>query len=338
MGYARRGSENKLSKKQKKTDKSLPLGLKLLLVLLLTCSIVGTGLFAGLAYNNIFSLVFAVPSAIIGFISLLFLLKDYKNAKKEKTTKWYADKYLAALVPVLVMAAIVLIADGSDTNEPVMYAGILMFPVISVFVAPNAALYALKDMKGWKRIFYGKGNLENFKDNKEFYTVKTPVSFEKRIFRAVVKDQILNGFTLISLMVIGAIAGLISILTYDSHSVAPGDVFGAIIYVRARRGTGVMAFILLVIAVFGFPVLVYYLTNAIYKLRTVAGHKYMAYHAVVKSVNSYKIKIERDGRKYEYKYGTLVGMKENQIKDTPATLIFIPDDVLVFPDEVVNSQ
>ena len=99
-----------------------------------------------------------------------------------------------------------------------------------------------------------------------------------------------------------------------------------------------MAFILLVIAVFGFPVLVYYLTNAIYKLRTVAGHKYMAYHAVVKSVNSYKIKIERDGRKYEYKYGTLVGMKENQIKDTPATLIFIPDDVLVFPDEVVNSQ
>lgn len=39
-----------------------------------------------------------------------------------------------------------------------------------------------------------------------------------------------------------------------------------------------------------------------------------------------------------YKYGTLVGMKENQVNDTPATLIFIPDDVLIFPDEVLNSQ
>ena len=326
-----------MSKTKKKTDKSLPIGLKLLLILLLTFSMVGTGLFAGLAYINIYSLFFAVPSVIVAFISLLFLLKDYKTAKKEKTSKWYLDKYLAAFVSVWVIAAIVLIADGSDKNEMVLYVGILMFPLISILVAPNAVMYALKDVKGWKRIFYGKGNLEKFKDNKEFYTVKAPVDFEKRIFRTVVKDQILNGFTLISLMIIGAIAGLISILTYDSHSVAPGDVFGAIMYVRVRRGTGVMAFILLVIAVFGFPVLVYYLTNAIYKLRIVAGHKYMAYHAVVKSVNSYKIMIDRDGRKYEYKYGTLVGMKEKQVNNTPAILIFIPDDVLIFPDEVVHG-
>ena len=327
-----------MSKRKKKTDNSLPTGIKLLLVLLLACSFVGTGIFAGLAVKNIYTLVFAVPSAIIAFITLLILLRDFKNTKKEKTAKWYVDKCLMALIPIWVMAAIVLIADGSDKNEPVMYVGILMFPVISILISPNAALYALGDTKGWKRIFYGKGNLESFKDNKEFYWVKTPVSFEKRIIRAVVKDQILNVFTLISLMVIGAIAGLISILTYDSHRVSPGDVLGAIIYVRARRGTGIMAFILLVIAVFGFPILVYYLTNAIYKLRIVAGHKYMAYHAIVKSVNNYKVRIYSDGRRYEYKFGTLVGMKENQIKDTPATLIFIPDDVLIFPDEVVNSQ
>lgn len=59
----------------------------------------------------------------------------------------------------------------------------------------------------------------------------------------------------------------------------------------------------------------------------------MAYHAVVKYMNSYNMKIDSDGRRYEYKYGILVGMKEKQVHDTPAVLIFIPDDVLIFPDE-----
>ncbi len=199
-------------------------------------------------------------------------------------------------------------------------------------------MYALKDLKEWKRIFYGNGNLENFKDNKDFYWVKTPVALEKRIFRTVVRDQILNVFTVISFLAIVAIVGLISILTYDSHSVAPGDVIGAIFYVRVRRGTGFMAFILLIVAVFGLPILVYCITNIIYKLRIVVGHKYMAYHAVVKFVNSYKVRIDSDGRHYDYKFASLVGMKENQVNDTPATLIFIPDDVLIFPDEVLNPN
>jgi hypothetical protein len=35
----------------------------------------------------------------------------------------------------------------------------IMLPAISILVAPNAALYALRDMKDWKKIFYDKGNL-----------------------------------------------------------------------------------------------------------------------------------------------------------------------------------
>ena len=59
----------------------------------------------------------------------------------------------------------------------------------------------------------------------------------------------------------------------------------------------------------------------------------MAYHAVVKYMDTYKMVIDSGNRKYEYKYSTLVGMKEKQVHDTPAVLIFIPDDVLIFPDE-----
>ena len=298
---------------------------------------VGLGICVGFVVKDVFSLVFAAPAAILAFIMLLILLKDYKTEKKEKTTKWYVDKFIAGLVPVWVIAAISVIAIGSEENESVMYAGFLMFPVISILIAPNAALYAVRDAKGWKRIFYGKGNLERFKEDKVFYTIKGPVPFEKRIIRAVIKEQVLNVFTVVAVMFIGAAAGILSILTYDSHSVSPGDVIGAIFYVRVRRGTGIMAFILLLIVVFGFPAFVYYITNFIYKLRIVAGHKYIAYHAVVSSMDTYKMRINSNGREYKYDYATLVGMRSDQIHDTPAVMIFIPDDVLIFPDEVVNK-
>ena len=334
-----------MSKKKKKPEKSLSIGLKLLLILLFSCSTVAFAVSAAFAFQDAYSLVIAVPAGIIALVTILILLKDYKpaqNAKTKKTAtktaKWYVDKIIAALVLLGVVFAVFLIAVGAGENEAVMYAGFLLFPLISILIAPNAVLYALKDMKDWKGIFYGKGNLGSFKDNKVFYWVKAPVAFEKRLFWAVVKDQILNIGAAITLMVFAAGAGLFSILTYDSHSVAPGDILGAIFYVRVRRGTGVMAFILLLVVVFGFPLFVYYITNAVNKLRIIAGHKYMAYHAVVKSVNTYKVRIDSDGRNYEYKYGTLVGMREKQVQETPATLIFIPDDVLIFPDEVFEKH
>jgi hypothetical protein len=316
----------------KKTDKSLSTGKKLLVIMLLSCSLVMLGVSVGFAYLNIYSLFFAAPSGILAFVMLLILLKDYKPASKEKTTKWFVDKYLVALVTVWIISAIILIAVGCNKNETVMYAGFLVLPLISILVAPNAALYALRDMKDWEKIFYDKGNLGEIKDNKDFYSIKAPVTFENRLFLAVVKDQILNIFTVISVMVVGAIAGLIAILIYDSLSVSPGDLFGAIVYVKLRQRTGLMAFILLLVVVFGFPIFVYYVTNVIYKLRIVAGHKYMAYHAIVNSMNNGQIKIDRDKRKYNSKYCTLVGMREKEVNNTPAVLIFIPDDVFVFPD------
>lgn len=331
-----------MGKTKKKKDKTLSIGKKLIAIMLLSCSLVGLGFSVGFSFQNIYSLGIAVPAGIIAFISLLILLKDYKIEKKgktaTKTTKWYVDKFFVALVPVWVLSAIILISTGYDENETIMYAGFLMFPVISILIAPNAVFYALKDMKGWKRIFTGNGNLDRFKDNEDFYTVKVPVSFEKRLFLAVVRDQILNINAAVAVMVIAAVCGLISILTYDSHSVSPGNVIGAIFYVRVRRGTGYMAFILLLVLVFGFPLFVYYITNAIYKLRTVAKHKYIAYHAIVKNVNTYKMIVDCDGRHYEYKFGTLVGMREKHVKDTPAVLIFIPDDVFIFPDKTVKTK
>ena len=135
------------------------MGIKLLLILLLSCSWAGTGICIGYAVKDSFSLALMVPAAVIAFITYLFLLKDYKTKKKDKTAKWYVDKFIVGLIPVFVIAAITIIVIGYDEDETLMYLGSLMFPVMSILIAPNAALYAIRDMKDWKRILYGNGNV-----------------------------------------------------------------------------------------------------------------------------------------------------------------------------------
>ena len=138
------------NKKKKQSDNSLSLGKKLGIILLLSCSLVATGVFGALSINNTAALVFAVPAGILAFVSLMILLKDYKieekgkKAKTIKPVKWYIDKLLAGLVPVLVIAALVLIITYSEEDNPVLYVtGFLIFPVLSIAISPIAALYSL---------------------------------------------------------------------------------------------------------------------------------------------------------------------------------------------------
>ena len=333
------------NKKKKQSPDSLSNGKKLIIILLLSCSLVAFGVFAALSFNNVAALTFAVPTGILAFVLLFVLLKDYKIEKKgkrtkeAKTAKWYLDKFLAGLVPVLVIAALVLIITYSEEDNPVLYvAGFLIFPVLSIAISPNAALYSLKDMKDWKKIFYGKGNLQNFKDNKDFYNVKTPLPYERKIYWAVVKDQFLNISTVLVIMFFISVIAILKMMRGVPDGIAPGNLIGAIIYVRAKRAMGFRFFVLLSICVFGFPVFVWYVTNAISKLRIISKHEYIAYHAVVASVNGYVMYINSDdGRKYKYDYCSLIGMKAKQVKNTSATLVFIPDDVLMFPDEVFEK-
>ena len=328
-------------KKKKQSSNSLSIGKKLLIILLLSCSLVATGVFAALSFSNTAALVLAVPAGVLAFVLLFILLKDYKIEKKGKTAgttkpvKWYIDKLLAGLVPVLVISALVLIITYSEEDNPVFYVtGFLIFPVLSIAISPNAALYSLKDMKDWKKIFYGKGNLENFKDNKDFYSIKPPLPYERKIYRAVVKDQFLNISTVLVIMFFISVITILKMMRGVPDGIAPGNLIAAIIYVRAKRAMGFRFFVFLFICVFGFPVFVWYVTNAISKLRIISKHEYIAYHAVVARVNGYVMYINSDdGRKYKYDYCSLIGMRAKQVNNTPATLVFIPDDVLVFPDK-----
>ena len=89
----------------------------------------------------------------------------------------------------------------------------------------------------------------------------------------------------------------------------------------------------ILIVTFAIPIIAYYITNAVYRLRIVRHHEYIAYHAIVNRVDGYTIKINQDGRNYRYDYCSCVGIRAKNVNDTGATLIFIPDDVLLFPDK-----
>ena len=331
------------NKNTQKTGKPFPVGVALLLILLLSCTAVAACISLGFVIDALIKvitegdradmlavciLVFAVLTAIL--LGLLYVLIRHRDTeKKNRFTENYRDDVIIVFIFLVVGAAVTLFALGNKDIEFLI--ALAMFPAVGIISTPNAVRYALKDMKKWEKIFYGNGNLHICKENNNFYKVKTPVSFERKLFWVVFKNQVLDHVTVIAIMLLIVNAGIIRMII-GKHKAAPG-LIGAIVHVRIERSAGFLFFALVFIAAFGIPILAYYVTNAACRLSVVRKHKYIAYHAIVKSVRSYKLSINEEGRHYKYNYATCVGIREKNVHDTKAVLIFIPDDVLVFPDK-----
>ena len=329
-------------------DKHLSTGKKLLVALFFSISVIFLGIFLGFfikyfylgitTHNNdlidesFMSLVASFIIGIIFFITIIILLKDYDRNKKEKNKKWYIDKILFALTPVWITVATVLFSFGYEENESIyILFSVILFLIIGILTTPNVILYALNDMKNWKSIFYNKGNIAKHKMVAGFYMMTTPVSFERKIYFAVIKEQLLNIFTVILCIMLFIIIGLFN-SAYEAIG-TPGNIIYAIIHTKAVRMEGYFFFGSVFLAAFWIPIFAYYITNALYKLRIVKRHEYIAYHAIVDKVDTSKISINNSGVHYKYDYCACVGIKSKNINKTKSILIFIPDDLLLFPDK-----
>ena len=327
--------------------KPLSTGKKLLIMLLFSISLVFFGIFLGFFIKFLYlgiinndkdnidmSLITLVVSFFIGlvfFITLISILKFYDRNKKEKNIKWYIDKILVALIPVSITVAAVLYSFfKEDTEVAYLVFSITLFLFIGIITTPNVVLYAIDDMKNWKDIYSKNGNLGNPKKPSQFYKMSSPVSFEKKIYTAVIKNELLNIFTVALLIITILIVALFK-SSYNYLGIK-GDIFYAYFHTQSIRSEGYMFFISLFLEAFWIPVFAYYITNFIYKIRVVKRHEYIAYHAIVDKVDTFKIRINNSGFHYKYDYCSCVGIKAKNINKTKATLIFIPDDVLLFPD------
>ena len=278
-----------------------------------------------------------VISGIVEVALMHGLLKGYdKVPEKKKTLKWHFDKQLIPMYVVGITTALVLITTRYDDNEGLyLITGAALFPLMGITATPNIVRYALREMKDWKDAFYKRGNLYKSKDSTDFYRIRKPLPCEGRMCFTVVRNQlmILVGVILIMLLIVYAYISSRSV----PDSVPAGDIAQAVIFVRRRRGQGPLFFMMIFVVTFAIPIIAYCITYAVNKLRVIVRYEYIAYHVNVKKVDGSEVTIDRDGKVFHYKDCTLVGIRAKKVNNTGATLVFIPDDILLIPDKVVKT-
>ena len=331
----------------KNKKKTLSNGKKLLVALFFSVSVIFLGIFLGFFIKDFFlgitthdndlldesfiSLFFSFIIGLIFFATIMILLRNYDKNKKEKNVKWYIDKILFALTPVWMTVAMVLYSFYNEEDEVIyLLFSVILFLIIGIISTPNVVIYALKDMKNWKDIIYKNGNLGYCKNAKGFYRTNKRVPYERRLFFTVLRDQLLDIFTIV-LVILFLVMRYLFLKSSDSFE-GKGNIFYAIIHTKSIRADGYMFFGAVFLAAFWIPIFAYYITNAIYKLRVVKRHEYIVFHAIVDEVDTFKLRIKNKYVNFKYDYCSCVGIKAKDINKTKSILIFVPDDLVLFPD------
>ena len=329
---------NKVPRKKLSTTVTLILSLLFVIVLVLF------GICIGFLINSILnqSIIDITANIVISllvctiYMLLLIILMRNSDIKNVHPLKWYINNILIGLIIAFIIAAITVFTLGTEEGININYlVGFGIFPLIGIITTPNIVKYVKNDTQRWKHIFYKNGNLENIKDSKDYYRVETPVSFEKKILSSVYKHQVLNILVVIAIMSIVVFACYHYMTTDHSYT---NNVAANLVRIRAKRSFGFILFLSIFFLAFAIPIVAFYIANALKKIRVVRKHEYIAYHVIISSVTSGKISIYDKNKSFRYNYCTCVGIKEKDIHDTPATLIFIPDDVLLFPDNETYKE
>lgn len=334
-------------KKKTKKEKKMPIWLTLILILLISAAFVlfcvGTGYFIDAIVAFITKTVeeeqklqYTLTVAIMGTLHLFFfisLILGRMPFVKKKEGESYREDILGMFMIVLVLSAVMLIALSNMHDRIIdMIVAAIMFPTAGFIASPWIIKHVLKSRNTWTEIFYSheRGNLCNCKNDKDFYIVENPVSFEKRLYFSVIQQQYAGVIAVIAVMIlITAITIFWISYGYDHQT---ESLLYALIEVRLKRATGGMFFFTVFIVAFSPAILSYCITGTICRIRIVKKHQYIACHAIVRKVDCGRISLSSDKYYYRYNYTTCFGIRERNIHDTPATLIFLPDNVFLFPD------
>lgn len=323
--------------KKRKPRKKLSTGLTLLIILLFSIVFICFGICIGFLINAFLNesidniIVSALFTLVVGivYVILLLILVRTKDIENIKPLKWYINCILISFMLNLIVTALTVITLQPGDGIINYIVGFCIFPAIGIITTPNVVKYVKKDTQKWKDIFYKKGDLHKGKDSNDYYRVDTPVSFEKKILLTIYKNHILNTLVVVGIMAVVIFLSVHHMMNDNGYT---GNVVSNIAHTRANRAFGFLFFMMLIFLAFGIPIVAFYIANTLKKIRVVKNHEYIAYHVIVSGVRNSKITIYDKNKHYVYNYCTCVGIKEKNIHNTPATLIFIPDDVFLFPD------
>ncbi|MBQ1327485.1 MAG: hypothetical protein IIY49_05540 [Eubacterium sp.] len=314
-------------------ENKLPIGVTLLLILLGSVAFVmfcvGTGFMidaiVAFSTGDVESGKVAkymwriVPVGIIHiFFFIAFCLDGIPGLKKSKEESYREDIWGIFLIVMAFSAVVLMALAGRNGREMDGIIGFLTLPAIGVLVTPKMVKSALNKMKKWESSSVG---LSFAKDEKNIYKVKEPVSFERRLFWEVFKYQMkmaLGAILIITVLIIIAIHRI----THKPHWIGR----------HAYRGPFYSFSLIVGVCIFAIPAVIVFLTKTIYKLSIVKRQKYKAYHVTAKRVNDKAVIVEFGNRVKSFKYPVCVGIRKKKINDTKATLILLPDLVMIFPD------
>ncbi|MBO4292897.1 MAG: hypothetical protein J5881_00695 [Clostridia bacterium] len=334
----------KKDNKKRKPRKELSTGVSLILVLMFVVVFIYFGVCIGFIINSFinYSIDYIATHALITllvgvvYMTLLLILIRNSDSKNVQPLKWYINCILISFTTNLIISAITVFTLGTQEGNDINFlVGFCIFPFIGIITTPNIIKYVKKDTTKWKKIFYKNGNLHKIKASKDYYRVQTPVAFEKKILSAVYKEQLKTVLFVIAYMVMTIVASVHYMSREHDFS---GGIVSDLIELRAKKEFGFAFFLMIIFLAFGIPIIAYYVANAWKKIRVVKNHEYIAYHAIIQGVHNGNIGIYAEKRHYTYKYCTCVGIKEKDVKQTPVTLIFLPDDVFLFPDGEESSN
>lgn len=240
-------------------------------------------------------------------------MKNKQNTeKKPKTLKWYLDKLPILAVAAMVIAGIVIMIIATNNDDTVMViVGVAMLPGAGILITPRVIISALKESRGWRDRMLDYNLLRE-----EFFCEISDYSpYHKRVCRAVIREASLNFLFLIGVLAFFIVAGVITL-----EGNIDSDDFAVFL-------------ITLGIIIFIIPILAYNITCAACRIRIALRREYCVYRSQVKAVDGYNMKIVGKLGIYKFKYCKCLGICKEEVYDTNAILVFVPDEVYILPDD-----
>ena len=236
---------------------------------------------------------------------------------KKRDTYTIINTCLVLAEGAAVITSLIFMSVAETTAGTVISAA--MIPLSGLLlITPVLIRSALKDFKNWHVIHTSPRLPEDRAAG--FYRIKDPEDLSRKLFWRVFWEQYKNAFAGLMLLIAAVIFNFI---IFENSSVS--------------RIQGRAFMVILIIFIVGMPYLVYLFFNTILRLRVLMKREYFVYHAVVSNVDFVDMTFCYKHRLYKYKYCACVGIRAKDVDNTPATLVFLPDEVYLIPDDAYRS-
>lgn len=250
--------------------------------------------------------------------------KENQSSNEHNVSEHSAGGTISVILIILafiaVFADLFFIATTDSNVDMNMYIGVGAFPAIGLFlITPVIILSAIRESRRLHKVKHADKLQQEGVDG--FYETKTtPFDFSRKLITTILRRQLSAAFIVIAI-IIGLF--LASLNNLESS------------YSKVSDGAGLL---ILGVLIFGIPAFAYFLTRLILRIRIVRRKSYDSCHAVVTRVDANGVHLAGYAKHAAaYEHGFCVGVRKREINDTPATLVFILDEVYIIPDSVASQ-